>query len=156
MILDNWWPETLHSDIRKALGLSGRGYSKKRAFCSQFRDEVLQNYRYSCAFCGFHALLNGQHTGVDAAHIKWSSANGPDIIGNGIALCKCHQWAYDKGILSFNNKLRISVSSYFVTQGSGHVSLETLHNQGLAVIPTRTPPVREYCEWHLNNIYLGN
>ena len=50
--------------------------------------DVLENFRYSCAFCGFHAVLNGVATGIDAAHVHWHSLHGPDDVENGIALCK--------------------------------------------------------------------
>jgi len=65
------------------------------------------------AFCGFHALLNRVATGVDAAHVHWHSLHGPDDVENGIALCKLHHWAFDKGILGIDAEERICIARVF-------------------------------------------
>lgn len=39
---------------------------------------------------GFNVRLGHQLVGVDAAHIQWHQAGGPDTEENGIALCSLH------------------------------------------------------------------
>jgi len=53
-ILHEWWPETLHGDIGRtwARPMDSR---RRRQRDQQFTIDVLENFRYSCAFCGFHA-----------------------------------------------------------------------------------------------------
>jgi putative restriction endonuclease len=34
---------------------------------------------------------------LDAAHIRWHQAGGPDIEGNGLALCALHHKTFDLG-----------------------------------------------------------
>ena len=66
-ILNEWWPETLHGDIREDLGLDRLDSRRRAQRDQQFTIDVLENFRYSCAFCGFHAVLNRVATGIDAA-----------------------------------------------------------------------------------------
>ena len=72
---------------------------------SRFRGDVLDAYGHACAFCGLQMSL------IDAAHIlPVSVENSTDDIDNGIALCKLHHYAYDSGLLSFNERHEIQVS----------------------------------------------
>ena len=153
-ILNEWWPETLHGDIREDLGLDRLDSRRRPQRDRQFMIDVLENFRYSCAFCGFHAVLNGVATGIDAAHVHWHSLHGPDDVENGIALCKLHHWAFDKGILGIDDEARICIADAFVAQQSGGLPLESLVNQSLAVQP-RKAIAKRFLDWHRNNVYLG-
>jgi len=154
-ILNEWWPETLHLDIREELGLDRLVITRRPRRDQQFTVDVLENYRYSCAMCGFHAVLNGQATGIDAAHVRWHSADGPDALENGIALCKLHHWAFDKGILGIDDANVIHVAGSFVTQVEGGLPLESLAGCPLATAPRSKAIADEFLEWHRNNVYLG-
>lgn len=69
---------------------------------NSFRARVLSAYGSSCAFCGIQLKL------IDAAHILPVSVNGSsDKTANGIALCSLHHRAYDKSLVSFNEKYQI-------------------------------------------------
>ena len=154
-ILHEWWPETLHGDIREDLGLDRLDSRRRPQRDRQFTIDVLENFRYSCAFCGFHAVLNGQATGVDAGHIHWRAHRGPDEVENGIALCKLHHWAFDKGILGIDNEERICIADAFVAQQDGGLPLESLVNRPLAVQARNRPIAKRFLDWHRNNVYLG-
>jgi putative restriction endonuclease len=154
-ILNEWWPETLHGDIREDLGLDRLDSHRRPQRDQQFTIDVLENFRYSCAFCGFHGLLNGQATGIDAGHVHWRAHRGPDIVENGIALCKLHHWAFDKGILGIDEATHICIADAFVTQQDGGLPLESLVNRCLAVPPRNKPIAGRFLEWHRNNVYLG-
>jgi putative restriction endonuclease len=153
-ILNEWWPETLHGDIREDLGLDRLDSRRRAQRDHQFTVDVLENFRYSCAFCGFHAVLNRVATGIDAAHVHWHSLNGPDHMENGIALCKLHHWAFDKGILGIDDDERICIASVFSAQQDGGLPLESLVNRRLAVEP-RKAIAKRFLDWHRNNVYLG-
>lgn len=154
-ILNDWWPETLHGDIREDLGLDRLDSRRRPQRDQQFTVEVLENFRYSCAFCGFHAVLNRQATGVDAAHIHWRAHRGPDEVENGIALCKLHHWAFDKGILGIDEQDRICIADAFVTQQDGGLPLESLVNRPLAVQSRNRAIAKRFLDWHRQNVYLG-
>jgi predicted restriction endonuclease len=48
--------------------------------------------------------------GVEAAHIKWHQAGGPDTSPNGIALCALHHKLFDRGMITFSEDHRVLVS----------------------------------------------
>jgi putative restriction endonuclease len=154
-ILDQWWPETLHGDIREDLGLDRLDSRRRRQRDQQFTIDVLENFRYSCAFCGFHAVLNGQATGIDAAHVQWHAHRGPDHLENGIALCKLHHWAFDKGILGLDEQEHIQIADVFVAQSDGGLPLESLEDRPLAVLPRNRAIAKRFLQWHRSNVYLG-
>jgi putative restriction endonuclease len=66
-ILNEWWPETLHGDIREDLGLDRLDSRRRAQRDQQFTIDVLENFRYSCAFCGFQAVLNRVATGISTS-----------------------------------------------------------------------------------------
>ncbi len=69
---------------------------------NSFRARVLRAYNYRCAFSGIQLKL------VDAAHIiPVSYETSTDETSNGIALSSIHHKAYDKGLVTFNEKYRI-------------------------------------------------
>jgi len=154
-VLHEWWPETLHGDIREDLGLDRLDSRRRRQRDQQFTIDVLENFRYSCACCGFHGVRNGQATGIDAAHVQWHAHRGPDTVENGIALCKLHHWAFDKGILGINEAERIGIADVFVTQSDGGLPLESLEGRPLAVLPKNKAIAGRFLEWHRGNVYLG-
>lgn len=154
-ILYGWWAPTLHGDMREDLGLDRLDSRRRRQRDQQFTIDVLENYRYSCAFCGFHAMLNGQATGIDAAHVQWHAHRGPDEVANGIALCKLHHWAFDKGILGLDDGERICIADVFVPQSDGGLPIESLANRPLAVRPRSAGIGERFLEWHRRNVYLG-
>jgi putative restriction endonuclease len=154
-LLNEWWPETLHGDIREDLGLDRLDSRRRAQRDQQFTIDVLENFRYSCAFCGFHAVLNRVATGIDAAHVQWHSLHGPDDVENGIALCKLHHWAFDKGILGIDDGARICIASVFSAQQDGGLPLESLVNRNLAIQPRNKAIAKRFLDWHRTNVYLG-
>lgn len=76
---------------------------KYRAY--DFRRRILGAYKHRCAFCGVQLEL------IDAAHIiPVADASSTDETTNGVALCKLHHAAYDRNLLSFDEKYKIEVS----------------------------------------------
>jgi len=153
-ILNKWWPETIQSELVSFLKLPVEGeVNKKRN--REFTDLVLANYRYRCAVCGFDATVNKHAFGLDGAHIRWFSQNGPDSVENGLALCKIHHWAYDKGVISIEpNNFSITVSSKFVGRDPLSINLiEKLSGKEIYQYKD-VPPSHEYLTWHYNYIYL--
>jgi putative restriction endonuclease len=97
-LLEKHFADSLHSDIRNAVGLSiEHGDVPSRRRDPAFRRDVLCAYRYACAVCGFSLRLEDTTIGLDAAHIKWRQAYGPDTATNGLALCAIHHKLFDLG-----------------------------------------------------------
>jgi len=59
---------------------------------------VLTAYEWRCAVCGFDVQLGAIPIALDAAHIRWHQANGPDTERNGLALCALHHKTFDLGV----------------------------------------------------------
>src|SRR5262249_61325836 len=90
-LLETHFPESIHADILSAVGLIlgvDKAAAKKRD--PQFRQRVLTAYEYRCAVCGFDVRLGSVSIALDAAHIRWFQAGGPDGESNGLALCELH------------------------------------------------------------------
>ncbi len=99
-LLDAHFPESLHDDIRVATSIPYAGEVKEAADRRRdpaFRHQVLREYEYRCAVCNFDVRLGDSLIGLEAAHIKWFAAGGPDQVKNGLALCGLHHKALDRG-----------------------------------------------------------
>ena len=92
------FPESIHEDILQAVGLdfdAQKSYQRKRD--PSFPEKVLRAYEYQCAVCGFDVRIGNTLVGLEAAHIKWHQAGGPDTEVNGVALCSLHHKLFDRG-----------------------------------------------------------
>ncbi len=128
-ILHRHFPSSLHASIRDAVGLpflhyeSGlapqvreppsddRGTPKRDP---AFRRRVLRAYQRRCAICEFDVRVEDQLLGLEAAHIMWHAAGGPDHVPNGLALCALHHRALDLGAIGLRwtgAQVKILVSS---------------------------------------------
>jgi hypothetical protein len=68
-----------------------------------FRERVLKAYEYRCAVCGFDVRLKAVPVALDAAHIRSHQAGGPDVEGNGLALCVLHHKTFDLGAFTVSD-----------------------------------------------------
>jgi len=110
-VLSSHFPESLHDDIRSAIGLDIRHTKGKSKRDPQFRQKVLTAYEYRCAVCGFDMRLQNQTIGLEAAHIKWHQAGGPDTEDNGLALCVMHHKIFDLGAFTISaDGMKVMVS----------------------------------------------
>mgnify|MGYP000985326851 CR=1 FL=1 len=149
-----WPPDTVANDIRSALGIGQPVVVVRRD--PAFVVAVLENYRYRCAFCGFDALLNRLPYGLDAGHIRWFSQQGPDSLDNGLALCKLHHWALDRGVMTVQaDSGRIQVSRSFQARDPVSIGLiEQLDGKSLAE-PRDCRPAGAHLTWQGENVFLG-
>lgn len=77
----------------------------RRYRAADFRKRVLGAYEHKCAMCGIQLEL------IDAAHIlPVASDESTDQTNNGVALCKLHHAAFDRNLISFDERFRIEVS----------------------------------------------
>lgn len=154
-ILDSHFPVSLHEDILDAVGVE-LDYSvrqtKKRA--PEFRARILKAYEYSCAVCGFDVRLSNREVGIEAAHIKWHQAGGPDVEQNGLALCVVHHKMFDRGAIGLSLDRKVSVSEHaHGTQGFSQWLL-AFHGR-----PLREPinsaylPQNAFIDWHLREVF---
>jgi putative restriction endonuclease len=74
-----------------------------------FRRNVVSLYQQNCAFCRLKIVSRDSQDIVDGAHIKPFSEFHDDRFDNGIALCKNHHWAFDRGWFGISDAYRIMV-----------------------------------------------
>ena len=83
-LLDVHFTDRLLKPILDSAGieLTSQGIIRKKRD-SNFRANVLNAYEYRCAVCGFDVRLGQSPVALEAAHIKWHRAEGPDVVVNG-------------------------------------------------------------------------
>lgn len=82
---------------------------KRIARSQAFSRRVLPLYEHRCAVCGnAHSASNGT-TEAEAAHIVPRSLKGADDSRNGLALCRSHHWAFDRGLFGIRPDRRVLV-----------------------------------------------
>lgn len=93
--------------------------------------------------------------GIEAAHVMWFQAGGPDDVTNGLALCALHHAAFDMGAFTVEPDGRVLISSEVCGEGA-EVALFRHHKQSI-----RTPavdgdrPASEFLQWHREEVFRG-
>lgn len=154
-LLRTEFPETAHEGILAALGLDAYVRLRAAPRDPKFQRAVPRAYEFRCAFCEFGALMLGEHVGLDAAHVRMHSKNGPSTIDNGILLCALHHRLFDKGAIGLDHRRRILVSQE-VAMGdrSPRSSLLDLSGQPMRLPQAGyDPPAIEHIEWHQDNLF---
>lgn len=115
-LLNEFWPEAYHEDLLRDLGLDGllnetiAQEVQKQRRGRLFVEEVLDSYERQCAICNQSIRLGDALIGIDACHFKPIQHFGDDHITNGIALCKIHHWALDRGAISISENRDLLIS----------------------------------------------
>jgi putative restriction endonuclease len=156
-ILDSSFPESLHQDIEAAVGLDLTvvgAASRRKARDPSFRDRVLIAYESRCTVCGFSARIQNTLVGLEAAHIKWHQAGGPDAETNGLALCVLHHKLFDRGAFTVAESRRVEVSQ-LVTGGPVTENwLLAFHGRSLREPQSsRYRPDSQFIDWHRREVF---
>lgn len=156
-LLENHFPDSLHADLLAAVGLTLGTEGKKQAPRDpQFRKRVLTAYEYRCAVCGLDVRLGSVSIALDAAHIRWHQAGGPDVESNGLALCVLHHKFFDLGAFTLDSAGIVLVSEQ--VHGTTGFEEALLWHHGNAV---RSPLRREWrpafahLAWHGREVFKG-
>lgn len=167
-LLDAHFPDTLHNDILQALGLDlstptlaaaeGEPVYDMRTVARRdpgFRERVLRAYEHRCCVCGFDLRIGNITAGLEAAHIKWFQAKGPDVESNGLALCALHHKVFDLGAFTIvPDGLRVVVSQHAVASEGAKAMLMGFH--GASILQPQSPnymPRAEFLGWHEKEVF---
>lgn len=159
-LLDAHFSETLHEDICEAIGLDlslGSAVSsvEKRRRDPKFRQKVLEAYNFRCAICGFELYMGGRSLGLEAAHIKWHQAGGPDRVDNGLSLCSLHHKLFDRGAFKLDADWKLRVSQKVSGPGLGS-HLYPFEGKTLQLSPTYGQyPQAAFRIWHVREVFRG-
>lgn len=158
-LLEEFWPESYHAPIRRALGLQDELLAIRSETTPRdpaFRELVLRAYERACAVCGYDGRLAERTLALDAAHIRWHCYDGPDEIENGLALCSFHHRALDSGALGITQDRRIAVSADVT--GGEMVQHWLIRHAGHALrAPQRglPRPAENHLRWHAREVFHG-
>jgi putative restriction endonuclease len=161
-ILNTNFPATLQGDILDAVGLSLEGIDtpaeptkQKRRRDPSFREMVLTAYEYQCAICGYDGQLFREAVGIEAAHIRWWAADGPDEVSNAMALCSLHHKLFDRGAIGLTENRTTVVSSHFIGRSNAsNSSVLALVDQPLVAPQVGQPmPHPNQIAWHRSEVF---
>lgn len=157
-LLDEHFSETMHEDLLDAVGIESPEVVKvyqRRKRNPEFRQAVLDAYRHECAICGYQLRYRSTLIGVEAAHIQWHNANGPDSVENGVALCAIHHKLLDYGAIGFDQDLQLLVASGVNGKDLGHWLYD--HEGRSIALPSNgvNEPRPEYITWQRKEVFRG-
>ncbi|MCF8025686.1 MAG: HNH endonuclease [Desulfobacteraceae bacterium] len=156
ILLDDSFPATYHDDVLQAAGINMEDTAARRIRDPYFRDRVLRAYEYQCAVCGFNVRLGQALVALEAAHIKWHQAGGPDNEANGIALCSMHHKLFDRGVFTLTDDRIVQVSDLANGTAGFREWLMAFHGKPIqAPQSTSYYPEAAFVDWHIREVFKG-
>lgn len=152
-VLTAGFPPSIHQELLDAVGFQWT-IGVRRSRRPGFREEILRLFERRCAVCGYDGRLGMADLAIEAGHIKWHAAGGPDTPDNGVALCSFHHVALDRGAITVDEQLLVQVSQDVA--GHRQVEMMLLQYSGQPLIgPQRGSPTPnpEYLAWHQKEVF---
>lgn len=173
-ILSDHFPPSIHQDILDAVRLAagppveevdepmprrGRKVREYTPRDPRFRRAVLEAYDERCAVCEYDIRFGDRLLGLEAAHIRWHSHDGRDVVPNGLALCGVHHKALDRGAMGLDPKaggFRILISGKVRGRSPAARRLVRLRGKPVrAPVSAEDAPNRRFVEWHREEVFRG-
>ncbi len=155
-LLDAHFPTTLHEAVLQAVEIDpGFGYVRHRPRNRQFSDTVLAAYGHRCAVCDFSIRMEKGPIGLEAAHIKWHCAQGPDLVQNALSLCALHHRLFDAGAFTLSPEYRVLVSGQVTGSGFDEVLGRFESREILLTEDNGDVPGPDFLKWHYENVFQG-
>jgi putative restriction endonuclease len=161
MLVDAEFPPTVAPDVLTDAGLdpdlaltpSNVLPAAGRRRDAAWRARVLLAWDRHCAFCGYDGQLGHASVGIEAAHVRWFTFDGPDTLDNGLALCSLHHKLLDHGALGLTDDHRILVSGHFTARTPAGQRVYDLTGRALQPRPGTSPPATEHIRWHRREVF---
>lgn len=140
--------------------------ARTRVGQQRFAQQVLTNFHHSCALCGLspHVIEPpANYQLLVASHIKpWRDANTAERLdpSNGIAACPLHDAAFDQGLITFDESLRITISARLTSAIKRNLQFARFFTPpGMAdhlLLPVgTTAPSPKYVNWHREHVFMA-
>ena len=161
-ISDTNFPATLDDDILDAVGISTEAADlltapskPTRRNDAAFRELVLVAYEYRCAICGYDGLLIREKVGIEAAHVRWWAADGPDELSNALAPCSLHHKLFDRGAIGLTTNHTAAVSTHFIGRSAAaEGSVLSLVDRPLLMPQAgQSKPHSDQIAWHRREVF---
>jgi putative restriction endonuclease len=142
--------------VLELAGSTGTAVTRRSVRRPGFAEEVLRAYAYQCAMCGFDGALGRNPVGIEAAHVRWHSQAGPDVVANGLSLCALHHALFDLGVLGLTAERRIRVSDLYVARSEAGRGIGLLADRALiAPMPGQPAVELDHIGWHGRQVFKG-
>jgi putative restriction endonuclease len=118
-----------------------------------FSQQIMTAYDKRCAVTGLRLVNGGGRAEAQAAHILPVEENGPDVIQNGVSLSSTVHWMFDRGIISFDDDLKILRADGLLPE-----EFRPLFNQSGYLLPpaaNSSRPHPKFLRWHRENRFKG-
>ena len=133
---------------------------RRRIGQEAFSNAVRQRFGGACGFCGLAPKSLPKEGLIWGSHIKpWSDSDEDERLdpSNGIAACRMHDAAFDRGLITLETDLRIRrsrrlTSSIEKDDGAAHY-FGPVMKERLILPPGAEPPHDRYLSWHREYIY---
>jgi putative restriction endonuclease len=119
-----------------------------------FRKLVLDAYDARCAITGHGFINGGGRAEVEAAHIRPVEHDGPDVVGNGLALSGTAHWMFDRGLISLADDLAILISRHINDKDAAGNLLNPSRRAIVPGDPALRPHPR-FLAWHRDHCFKG-
>ena len=92
---------------------------------------------------------------MEAAHIKWHGARGPDVVANALSLCALYHRLFDKGAFTLSPSRQIVVTSQ-ATGASVNEALGRFHARPIT-LPANPgdAPDPVFAGWHTREVFVS-
>jgi putative restriction endonuclease len=121
-----------------------------------FARKVRTAYEGSCAICAIAPRLENKLFGLEAAHIRWANAGGPDEVHNGILLCRMHHHALDRGAIKVDEHMKVQVSPRLARDPRSDEIFARFDGEKIREPKQKCDrPHREMLEWHWSEVFKG-
>ena len=149
-VLNAYFSDSFHQDLLNAVGiLPPESVITRRRRDPAFRSAVLTAYRQRCAVCSQDIRIGALTVGLEAAHIQWHQAGGPDSIDNGLSLCSLHHKLFDLGAFTLSENRRILVSEHVTGTERLEEVLMRYHGNAIALPAHNTQQASlNFIHWH--------
>lgn len=120
-----------------------------------FKQRIYDLYEGKCCVCGTGLRVPGGPYEIEAAHIVPHALRGCNDARNGLALCRRHHWAFDRGLFGVDPGRLIHVPSSILSepankplQAYARKSIEEARDKAFVAAP-------EAFDWHMRRVVRG-
>ena len=147
-------PTVMSEPMQDEIAARGRNPATRLSRSPIFARSVLTAYGHACAICSIAPQLSGKVFGLEAAHIRWVNAGGPDRVSNGLCLCRMHHIALDRGAFTVDDSRRVQLSPKLARSPEADHLFWQFDGAPLRMPPKLThQPTSEALAWHHKEVF---
>ena len=120
-----------------------------------FKRRIYDLYEDKCCVCGTGLRVPGGPYEIEAAHIVPHALRGCDDARNGLALCRRHHWAFDRGLFGVDSDRLIQIPSAILSEPANQ-PLQAYAGKSIKEPSDKALVAdREALNWHMRYVVRG-